>query len=83
MADVAKPVVPARRTTSKAHRIALDDDGAFIRHKATGKNSTSDKKGNVFVARTTILPPEEETTPHDKEGAHAVGELGFPRQEED
>lgn len=82
VADVTKPLASAGRPTSKAHMIVLDDDNSCILHKTTCRSVKLLKKGNVFVMRMPIMPPDGNRSNHTKENGRVLGELGFTRQED-
>lgn len=54
LANVTKPLAPAGRITGRGHRIVLDEDNAYILHKATNRKVPLYKKGNVFVSSTWL-----------------------------
>lgn len=64
------------------HKIVLDDENAYIMHKATGRRVKLHKKGNAFVMKMQLLPPGDESTQQSaKENRKLLGALGFNRQE--
>ena len=78
VADVTKPLASAGRITARGHRIVLDDDDSYIMHKTTHRKVPLYKKGNVFVMRVNVMPPNIE----QKDKNAVLGELGFTRQED-
>lgn len=55
-ADVTEPFASAGRITAKGHRVVLDDVGAYIEHKASGRLVKLHQKGNVFIMRVQVMP---------------------------
>lgn len=57
VANITKPLASAGRSTAaKRHPVLLDDQGAYIEHKHTGRRVKLDTKGDVSVMRVNIMP---------------------------
>lgn len=63
MADVTKPLASVGRTTSKGHRIVLNDDSACIQQKKTDRKTDLHTKGNIFVMRVHVGPAKDDGMP--------------------
>lgn len=84
VAEVSKQLASAGRITAKEHRIVFDDEGAYIMHKTAKGRIKLHKEGHVFVMKTQIMPPgEDSTTQATKDNGRLLGELGFTQQEDD